>query len=105
MGLCIMCQRLNTGESYNFYFGIFICCGPLKSLRMLKFQPALIIIIIIRSIENNRARVSLKLIRHYEQCDLFEKCDFCHEFGRPYEIRTNPSSWQKCCTGSQQPMQ
>ena len=24
-----MCQRLNTGESYNFYFGIFICCGPL----------------------------------------------------------------------------
>ena len=24
-----MCQRLNTGESYNFYFGIFICCVPL----------------------------------------------------------------------------
>ena len=24
-----MCQRLNTGGSYNFYFGIFICCGPL----------------------------------------------------------------------------
>ena len=25
-----MCQRLNTGESYNFYFGIFICIGPLS---------------------------------------------------------------------------
>ena len=27
-----MYQRLNTctGESNNFYFGIFICCGPLK---------------------------------------------------------------------------
>ena len=24
-----MCQRLNTGESYNFYFGIFMYCGPL----------------------------------------------------------------------------
>ena len=24
-----MCQRLNTGESNNFYFGIFICIGPL----------------------------------------------------------------------------
>ena len=23
-----MCQRLNTGESSNFYFGIFICIGP-----------------------------------------------------------------------------
>ena len=23
-----MCQRLNTGESDNFYFGIFICIGP-----------------------------------------------------------------------------
>ena len=26
-----MCQRLNTGESNNFYFGIFICIGPLSS--------------------------------------------------------------------------
>ena len=26
-----MCQRLNTGESNNFYFGIFICIGPLNS--------------------------------------------------------------------------
>ena len=25
-----MCQRLNTGESNNFYFGIFICIEPLK---------------------------------------------------------------------------
>ena len=25
-----MWQRLNTGESNNFYFGIFICIGPLK---------------------------------------------------------------------------
>ena len=25
-----MCQRLNTGESNNFYFGIFICIGPLR---------------------------------------------------------------------------
>ena len=24
-----MCQRLNTGESNNFYFGIFICIGSL----------------------------------------------------------------------------
>ena len=24
-----MCQRVNTGESYIFYLGIFICCGPL----------------------------------------------------------------------------
>ena len=24
-----MCQRLKTGESNNFYFGIFICIGPL----------------------------------------------------------------------------
>ena len=24
-----MCQRVHTGESYNFYFGIFISCGPL----------------------------------------------------------------------------
>ena len=23
-----MCQRRNTGESNNFYFGIFICIGP-----------------------------------------------------------------------------
>ena len=23
-----MCQRLNTGESNNFYLGIFICIGP-----------------------------------------------------------------------------
>ena len=27
-----MCQRLNTGESNNFYFGIFICIGPLKDV-------------------------------------------------------------------------
>ena len=26
-----MCQRLNTSESNNFYFGIFICIGPLSS--------------------------------------------------------------------------
>ena len=26
-----MCQRLNTGVSNNFYFGIFICIGPLRS--------------------------------------------------------------------------
>ena len=25
-----MCQRLNTGESNNFYFGIFICNRPLN---------------------------------------------------------------------------
>ena len=25
-----MCQRLNTGECNNFYFGIFICIGPLN---------------------------------------------------------------------------
>ena len=25
-----MCQRLNTGESNNFYFGIFICIGHLN---------------------------------------------------------------------------
>ena len=25
-----MCQRLNTGESNNFYFGIFICIRPLS---------------------------------------------------------------------------
>ena len=25
-----MCQRLNTGESNNFYFGIFICIGSLN---------------------------------------------------------------------------
>ena len=25
-----MCQRLNAGESNNFYFGIFICIGPLN---------------------------------------------------------------------------
>ena len=25
-----MCQRLNTGERNNFYFGIFICIGPLS---------------------------------------------------------------------------
>ena len=24
-----MCQRLNTDESNTFYFGIFICIGPL----------------------------------------------------------------------------
>ena len=23
-------QRVNTGESYIFYFGIFICCATLK---------------------------------------------------------------------------
>ena len=28
-GTLHMCQRLNTGESKNFYFGIFICSGPL----------------------------------------------------------------------------
>ena len=27
-----MCQRLNTGESNNFYVGIFICCGPLRAI-------------------------------------------------------------------------
>ena len=27
-----MCQRLNTGESNNFYFGIFIHGGPLSRL-------------------------------------------------------------------------
>ena len=27
-----MGQRLNTGESYNFYLCIFICCGPLTAL-------------------------------------------------------------------------
>ena len=27
-----MCQRLNTGESDNFYFGIFICIGSLKGI-------------------------------------------------------------------------
>ena len=26
-----MCQRVNTGESYIFYFGIFICGGPLNT--------------------------------------------------------------------------
>ena len=26
-----MCQRLNTGESNNFNFGIFICTEPLKN--------------------------------------------------------------------------
>ena len=25
-----MCQRFNTGESNNFYVGIFICIGPLS---------------------------------------------------------------------------
>ena len=25
-----ICQRANTSESYIFYFGIFICCGPFK---------------------------------------------------------------------------
>ena len=24
-----MCQRLNIGESDNFYFGVFICIRPL----------------------------------------------------------------------------
>ena len=34
-----ICQRVNTGESYIFYFGIFICCGPLTGylLRVLAF--------------------------------------------------------------------
>ena len=33
-----MCQRLNTPESNNFYFGtcIFICIGPLNVLGILK---------------------------------------------------------------------
>ena len=26
-----MCLRLYTGESNNFYFGIFICIGPLRT--------------------------------------------------------------------------
>ena len=31
MGLCIiMCQRVNTSESYIFYFGIFICGATLR---------------------------------------------------------------------------
>ena len=43
-----MCQRLNTGESNNFYLGIFICIGPLTTphmsspssfLQVLKFPP------------------------------------------------------------------
>ena len=25
-----MCQRLNTGESNNFYVGIYICIAPLN---------------------------------------------------------------------------
>ena len=28
-----MCQRVNTGKSYIFYFGIFICDGPLSSYK------------------------------------------------------------------------
>ena len=32
-----MCQRLNTGESNNFYFGIFICIGAL-TLRSMKMS-------------------------------------------------------------------
>ena len=30
-----MCQRLKTGESNNFYFGIFICIGPLEMSQLL----------------------------------------------------------------------
>ena len=30
-----MCQMLNTCESNNFYFGIFICIGPLMVEKML----------------------------------------------------------------------
>ena len=32
-----MCQRLNTGESNNYYFGIFICIGPLNHKYVLLF--------------------------------------------------------------------
>ena len=28
-----ICQRGNTRESYIFYFGIFICCGPLSYMQ------------------------------------------------------------------------
>ena len=34
-----MCQRLNTGESNNFYFGIFICIGPLRILILSGADP------------------------------------------------------------------
>ena len=34
-----MCQRLNTGESNNFYFGIFICIGPLTLRIMNRIVP------------------------------------------------------------------
>ena len=30
-----MCQRLNTGESNNFYFGTLICIGPLNDWKRL----------------------------------------------------------------------
>ena len=33
-----MCQRLNTGESNNFYFGIFICIGPLISILIRQYS-------------------------------------------------------------------
>ena len=32
-----MCQRLNTGKSNNFYFGVFICIGPLNHKYVLLF--------------------------------------------------------------------
>ena len=32
-----ICQRVNTGESYIFYLGIFICCGPLIDQLSLNF--------------------------------------------------------------------
>ena len=35
-----MCQRLNTGESNNFYFGIFICIGPLTLLPAMEHANA-----------------------------------------------------------------
>ena len=29
-----MCQRLNTGESNNFYFGILLYIGPLSTAEL-----------------------------------------------------------------------
>ena len=36
-----MCQRPHTCESNNFYFGIFICIGPLKMVTNAYFVTVL----------------------------------------------------------------
>ena len=33
-----ICQRVNTGESYIFYFGIFICCAALRPPGRIRFH-------------------------------------------------------------------